>query len=482
MRYIAPQDIQDDKEVRAVFFKEALTTGWDCPRAEVLVSFRSASDITYIAQLVGRMVRTPLAKRIPTDDVLNTVGVYLPHFNEDGVDTVVKHLQGKENGLPPVEKDSVACPKNPAVPEAVWALVGTLPTYTRPSKNHRNEVARLNALAVLLQGAGLEPDAVDKARAHIVGALDLEATRLGKKLDEQVADYENLDAQRVLVAMDGSGTQKEARQRKVAVRNIDDLFAASKRQLGDAAAKWYWSALCDRGEDPEDAKIRVSAIAADSSAVNNLQASSAKYIDSWRTQHNGAITGLKAVQRDNFYKIWQQATAPAEVLLVMKDQITAPGKEPQYTLHLYKPDTTEFPAKLNDWEVAVVDAEMSKGTLVAWYRNPSSGRDALGVPYTMNGEAKTMYPDFLFFHRDGDDIVVDIVDPHDPSRSDTAPKWVGLSEYAVKHAKHYRSVRAVIQDSKDNLLALDLSNTAAAADLAAGKPVADVFASYGGNY
>ena len=61
LRYIAPPDVQDDPNVRVVFFKTSLNTGWDCPRAEVMMSFRTAVDATLIAQLVGRMVRTPLA-------------------------------------------------------------------------------------------------------------------------------------------------------------------------------------------------------------------------------------------------------------------------------------------------------------------------------------------------------------------------------------------------------------------------------------
>jgi hypothetical protein len=47
-----------------VFFTTALTTGWDCPRAEVMMSFRRAVDHTTIAQLVGRMVGTPLARTV----------------------------------------------------------------------------------------------------------------------------------------------------------------------------------------------------------------------------------------------------------------------------------------------------------------------------------------------------------------------------------------------------------------------------------
>src|SRR5262249_56249875 len=36
LRYVAPVDIQDDQNIRVVFFKRSLTTGWDCPRAEAM--------------------------------------------------------------------------------------------------------------------------------------------------------------------------------------------------------------------------------------------------------------------------------------------------------------------------------------------------------------------------------------------------------------------------------------------------------------
>lgn len=79
LRYLAPSDIDGDPEVRVVLFKTGLNTGWDCPRAEVMMSFRRAVDATSIAQLIGRMVRTPLARRIDADEFLNTVALYLPN-------------------------------------------------------------------------------------------------------------------------------------------------------------------------------------------------------------------------------------------------------------------------------------------------------------------------------------------------------------------------------------------------------------------
>jgi len=64
VRYLAPSAISADPDARVVLFKSSLNTGWDCPRAEVMLSYRSATDRTHIAQLVGRMVRTPLARHI----------------------------------------------------------------------------------------------------------------------------------------------------------------------------------------------------------------------------------------------------------------------------------------------------------------------------------------------------------------------------------------------------------------------------------
>ena len=57
--------MQDDTWVRVLIAKDAISTGWDCPRAEVMVSFRPASDQTYIAQMLGRMVRTPAGAAHP---------------------------------------------------------------------------------------------------------------------------------------------------------------------------------------------------------------------------------------------------------------------------------------------------------------------------------------------------------------------------------------------------------------------------------
>lgn len=103
VRYEEPSRIADDRNIRVVFFKENLSTGWDCPRAETMMSFKHANDATYISQLLGRMVRTPMQMHIQVDDVLNDVHLYLPYFNEETVKDVVEALQSTEGGDIPTD-------------------------------------------------------------------------------------------------------------------------------------------------------------------------------------------------------------------------------------------------------------------------------------------------------------------------------------------------------------------------------------------
>lgn len=105
--YCEPSAINDDRKIKIVLFKEALSTGWDCPRAEAMMSYRVARDATYISQLLGRMIRTPLRMRIEVDESLNYVHLYLPHFDATTVGNVVDKLTEEEGGALPTDIKTV---------------------------------------------------------------------------------------------------------------------------------------------------------------------------------------------------------------------------------------------------------------------------------------------------------------------------------------------------------------------------------------
>lgn len=116
--------------------------------------------------------------------------------------------------------------------------------------------------------------------------------------------------------------------------------------------------------------------------------------------------------------------------------------------------------------VLTIELEMSD-TLLGWYRNPSSDRYALATLYEFGAKTLLMHPDFLFFHQDGDEIVLDLIDPHRHDANDAAPKWAALAKYASDHPDHLRRVLALIRDGQGNLRALDLRKDGIADKLAA---------------
>lgn len=64
-----------DSMVDVLLFKQAISLGWDCPRAAVLLIFREIQQETFTIQTVGRILRMPQQKHY-TDSLLNYGYVY----------------------------------------------------------------------------------------------------------------------------------------------------------------------------------------------------------------------------------------------------------------------------------------------------------------------------------------------------------------------------------------------------------------------
>lgn len=135
VHHMEPSEIADDKRIRVVLFKENLSTGWDCPRAETMMSFRRAEDATYIAQLLGRMVRTPLQCHILVDDSLNEVRLFLPYFNRNTVTNIIDELQNTEGGEIPTVIDGESMEQPVYIP---WTVHPSRHRYKEPEERLMN--------------------------------------------------------------------------------------------------------------------------------------------------------------------------------------------------------------------------------------------------------------------------------------------------------------------------------------------------------
>lgn len=66
----------NESKVEFLIFKQAIATGWDCPRAQILVKFRDKGSETLEIQTVGRILRMPEGEHYK-DDNLNKAYMYI---------------------------------------------------------------------------------------------------------------------------------------------------------------------------------------------------------------------------------------------------------------------------------------------------------------------------------------------------------------------------------------------------------------------
>ncbi len=88
---------EPSNEIEFLIFKQAIDTGWDCPRAHILVKFRETHNIVFEIQTVGRILRMPEQKHYG-NEILNRGYIYtniqsISVKKEEYNPNIIKHLK-----------------------------------------------------------------------------------------------------------------------------------------------------------------------------------------------------------------------------------------------------------------------------------------------------------------------------------------------------------------------------------------------------
>lgn len=516
--YLEPSRINDTKQVRVVFFKETLSTGWDCPRAETMMSFRRYVDATAIAQLLGRMVRTPIHQRIMVDDMLNDVQLFLPHFDEKKVKTVVDELQNEEGGeLPtdiigdeiehgsyvvlttrrkPARKKSIdegpslfdqtfatndraedsgtsvplaaERPKPvtsqrgirkdnppPIIPEPiVFEFDGIdresivtyinslgLPSYQIRSYQQNDYLKSLFALCRFLLMSGLDV----WARENVVNAI-VERIQLYIQSLKSTGKY--AEAKLKVISFEMLADVYDAFGEKIKADSVKNIFSETnadiERQLRIADKH-----LCNEGVavaygkkygDPDDLDsymVDIILFVCDEEQMKQLHEYAKTAYHQLNDKYRQRTTRLSDTLKSQYRNIVRDSAELSDVPFFLGDNIMFRNDETgeEYSDHLFVNELTgKVRIKLNSWESMVIEEERKREDFRCWYRNPSRGSDALTLYHNYKGTKKPFYPDFLIIRKeDGGEYIVDILEPHDPTRDDNVSKAKALAQYATEN-------------------------------------------------
>ena len=568
VRHIEASRINESRNIKVVFFKENLSTGWDCPRAETMMSFRRATDSTYIAQLLGRMIRTPMQMRINVDETLNYVHLFLPYFDEHTVQKVVDDLNS-ESGTIPSDVSSSALGTNKTVVLTVKPpIVRT--TTTSATATTTTTSATMNTTVVtapVATSSGESSNGVTQSTANTPTAVEVTdnsqpavvtnpptaietpttvtttpakpttpVTVVEPKFDrEEVVKFINdlgiltyevrtvkinsylksLLALSHLLTISGlyssakenicneivekihnhidklkqmgkyDALRKQVLEFKLKTRTFDvvsgkeetelqlDLFSTTDtdvdRQLRMADAKMqsegipniYGAKFYD-DDNPLAHKIDVIIFVNDEDCMRQLEDYAETRFHNLKDEYRLRVLTLNEKLRKQYDDIVRNGDIVSEHNFRLPEYINVNletgGK--LYDDHLFVDEKGYAMFKLNSWEDGLLQIERQRDDFVCWLRNPSRGAWALCFPYEMNDNMKEAYPDFLIVRKDPNlgKYVVDILEPHDQTRTDNLPKAKGMAEYAKKNTAVGR-IQLIHRKANGDFVRLDLARS-----------------------
>lgn len=477
--YIEPQRVEESTWVRVLIAKDAISTGWDCPRAEVMVSFRAASDRTHITQLLGRMVRSPLARRIPGNDRLNAVECLLPKFNRKTVKAVVDSLMQGDDTAPPSGRiliDYVEVTPHPDASVAFWEAFEALPSQTRPQRGAR-PAKRLSALAHELASDDILPRAGRLAHSHMHKVLDEFQESQKEKIEAKRKSVLIVEGKTVIADLKGKEKSFDEFWEDADMAVIDDAYRRSARIFSPDIARSYVEHLAQKvanmDDDPEDyldaiveARVTVAGLGLVTEVQAYFDAEADTLAKAWLKTYAPQIKALTDDRKETYRQIIEMSTEPQSVDLARPESRYEATKArendkeillPTWKSHLLCDKEGLYPAELNDWERTVVETESERIGFRFWYRNPQQpGQSSLGIAYLEDGQYKIIRPDFVFFFELDGNMVVDLVDPHGLHLADALPKLKGLAAYAEICGIAYRRIESIAEVG-GRLRALDLT-------------------------
>lgn len=92
--------IGKDQNVKVLLFKQAISKGWDCPRASIITLLRDPKKHTFVKQTIGRILRMPYLEAYPQHDFdeLNYGYVFIEETENKVLQEVTNDI--KQSGVP----------------------------------------------------------------------------------------------------------------------------------------------------------------------------------------------------------------------------------------------------------------------------------------------------------------------------------------------------------------------------------------------
>ena len=422
---------KNNSPVSFLLFKQAAATGWDCPRASVLVMFREIKNATFAIQTVGRILRMPLGTHFPRPEL--NLGYLYTNYKRNEV--ITGYSKSNEQNRPAIYGSYRKQAIEPIMLESVFM---SRTDYNDLGDSFQDEFKKIADEYFSLKGAITNKVAQKKLSEK---GLDTDAVVTnGLITGVEIDDYDNFKQELI---SEGSSHEQEMSQHDLErLYNLFcfNLIAKQTDENKKFAPERSWGKLKTAlnvwllGHVDESRQKIYSIIVGDLLKTTGVLASViGKSLEAYRPIREQEVNRKsERAKRTEKIEIPRQSifyTDQYEEMDVRKSAMT-----PFYIEKDYKGDDNE--------KEFIKFLEESKNVLW-WYKNGDSGSEFFSISYFNPDEnkEKLFYPDWIFKAKDTI-WIVDTKKGFTAESADTKYKAEALQEW-LKGKKEFTGGIAV---------------------------------------
>lgn len=405
-----------------LIFKQAVDTGWDCPRAQILLKFRESDSETFNIQVLGRILRMP-EQRHYENELLNKAYVYTQTLSAQ---FDIEQFNPKILGDQPMKRE---------------------PTYNP-----------IKLISFYRERADYQDIKSDFKKV----LLDTMSKKLGLTLGDHLNNIKKLKSAKITTT-DDLGWQFDTQNILYSVikdlvldiKTVDDyvnIFTDDDNELQTLV-------LSERQIEFTAKNFLRSVMAPFTNIARSVPAMNSAWFLVCRELFGETLISEGSMSTQAFLLLNEKKLKPIFIESVLEYSKVRSQKAKEDTEHFYDFEITErdYVNKENSEKCAYercimqpcwLDKNRSKPEQMFekyleestnidwWYKNGESRRDYFGIRYEYQGEVATFYPDYIVQCTDGRIAIFETKDENDQdAETKTKAKNIALQEYIQEQNK-----------------------------------------------
>jgi len=403
---------KNDNPVQIVFTKTAIATGWDCPRASVLLTFRKSKDDKFKTQVLGRINRMPELKHYDIE-ILDTAYVYA---------NMSSYIPDDLSDIKPIEKKDKPQTESTTLKDECRDIF-SLPLFTKESVVEYFYDSEYDMVKFV----------VDKCTDFWSKIKDKEPCDITEEIVKNLK-VDDID-QEVLANMKAgyklTNKQIESiffdrlKKSDFKVLNISNGIIGNLFETGQEITPFETDKLMNILKETSSIEgiTFLDIIKIILKDRNNLDLF-AETIEAIKYESNETRFATLST-RLLFKKIDSQSYwTPMSSITVIKNGIFPFKKS------IYKSQSLD---SFNDTELFFVCMLEKDKDVKYWYKNGDKGKDFFRIPYKKEHKIKEFFPDFVVYYIDGSIGIYDTKSEMTASDGEAKDKAEYLYSYRIKH-------------------------------------------------